>query len=471
MEGTIGREDAIHVTEVATGAQSAVEADQARLAWFCRLWAVAALAHVIGNGPNATLMDDPTAVRVSMFLLGLAAVGTLLVPEDPRMVTALAALVVLTAWLEAPFLPNHWLLAALVSVALLVSAWRPRPWFSFRRSAGWILLAFYAFASFAKLNEDFFDPAVSCARFYADQGLEAVGLPGIGPDAPGVEALSVLAAAIELAVVPLLLFRRTRGLGVAVAMVFHLFISFDLDQHFYDFTAVLLALFTLFLSDETLDRLAGWRPGERLKGLLPGVLVAFVYLSVSSPSSGTAGLVRNGAFILWIPAGVAIVWSSLRPRAQGADRLGRPAVGGLALTLLVVAIGILPYLGIRTATAWNMYANLITFDGETNHLVVPSAGTARLDRDDYVSVVATDDPDLEAYVGTELLVPIDNLRHHLADVPRTMLTYRTAGGDEMTVTGAEWGQRQPILERKLLFSRSVDPTGPAACQPIFLPAG
>ncbi len=470
MGDTIGREVAASVSDV-TEIDEGVPAHSLRLAWFGRLWALAALAHVVGNGPNAQLMDDPTAVRVSMFLLGLAAIGTLLAPRNRLLLGTLAALAIVTAWLEAPFLPNHWLLATLVSVLLLVSLPRAAPWPTFRRGARWVLLVFYGFAAFAKLNGDFFDPAVSCARFYANQGLEAIGLPGIGPDAPGGGLLPVAAAGIELAVVPLLLFRRTRAAGVALGMCFHLLISFDLDQHFYDFTAVLLALFTLFLDDATIDRLAAWQPSERLKGLLPGVLVAFVYLSVSDPGSGTAGLVRYGAFVLWIPAGSLIVWHSLRPRIGAARHLGAPPATGVAVAAVALLIGMLPYLGVRTATAWNMYANLSTHDGDSNHLVVPSTATFRLDGHEFVAVVATDDPDLEDYVGTGVLVPIDNLRHHLADHPESMLTYRPAAGAEVTVRGSEWGRRQPLLERKLLFSRSIDVTGPVSCQAVFLAVG
>jgi hypothetical protein len=41
-----------------------------------------------------------------------------------------------------------------------------------------------------------------------------------------------------------------RHAGVLLGLAFHGLVSLDVAQHFYDFTAVLLALFVLFLSED-----------------------------------------------------------------------------------------------------------------------------------------------------------------------------------------------------------------------------
>lgn len=440
-----------------------------RMAWFNRLWAVAVLAHVLGNGPNADLFDASTWGRVALFVLGVAGIAVLVVPRSRTAVTTLAFLVLLTAWLEAPFLANHWQLAALVSLLLLVAQLRKDSWEFFSRNARYVLLAFYAFAAFAKLNSDFFDPVVSCARVYANEALGAVGLPKFGSGGALAGAPGWGSALIEISVVPLLSFARTRFVGITVAMVFHFAISLDFDQHFFDFTAVLLALFTLFLSDGTLDRLSAWQPSERLRGLFPGLLLALVYMSVSSPSTGAAGLTRLTAFVLWVPAGGLIVWRSLRGGRARRD-IGRPGIAGGAVALTVIMIGTLPYIGVRTATAWNMYSNLRTHDGASNHYVVPSVGTLRLDADDFVEVLGTNDAALEPYVGTGLLVPAMNLRHYLALHPDATAEVRL-GGAPFSASAETWGDRQPVFARKFLFARSTVASGASECQTTFLPAG
>ena len=73
-------------------------------------------------------------------------------------------------------LGNHWLLAALVDLALLFAVAvgvARRRWDDatdladrFLPVARLCLLGFYFFASFAKLNSAFFDRSVSCATFY-----------------------------------------------------------------------------------------------------------------------------------------------------------------------------------------------------------------------------------------------------------------------------------------------------------------
>lgn len=399
--------------------------------------------------------------------LGLAAIGVLLAPTQRVLVVAMTSLVVVTAWLEAPFLPNHWQLAALVSGLLLVAHTRSEPWRYFSTNARWLFLAFYGFAAFSKLNGDFFEPAVSCARHYTSQALSAVGLPGMDRDAFLAPVPGWVSAAVELSVVPLLLGRRTRRLGVALGLGFHLLISFDLDQHFYDFTAVLMALFALFAGDRTLTLLGDWRPSERWRAAVPGLLLCLLYLSVfASHSAGGRGL----AFLLWVPVGCGLVFRLIRT-ARPIPNLPLPGGLGLVLVAVVVFIGAMPYLGLRTATAWNMYSNLRVHDGETTHFVIPQAASIALSGADFVEILDTDDPALQPYVDDGWLVPRANLRDYLDRNPDTAVTVLD-GGTEMARPAGTWGDRQSLLQRKLLFARSVQPAGePHVCQTSFLPAG
>ena len=193
----------------------------------------------------------PTVLIAVSAVLGLLAV--VLVVRPSRLVLgAAAALVLASVWIEAPFLSNHWLLAGFVAVAVLASLLRRDPWPWFSVTGRWILLGFYCFAAFAKLNTGFFDPAVSCGVFYANQSLGSFGAPTIPHDSPVAMLTIVGTVMTEMSVPILLAFARTRRVGVLVALTFHTIISLDYDQHFYDFTAVLVMLLCLFLPESTL---------------------------------------------------------------------------------------------------------------------------------------------------------------------------------------------------------------------------
>ena len=83
-------------------------------------------------------------------------------------------------------------------------------------------------------------------------------------------AITELAIPLQLAVL------RLRRIGVIVAMSFHTLVSFDLDQHFYDFTAVLLPLFALFLATDALAELGRRRLDRRVALLATAAVLALI---------------------------------------------------------------------------------------------------------------------------------------------------------------------------------------------------
>ena len=159
-------------------------------------------------------------------------------------------------WSEAPILGNHWVLAGMVGlaavVALCIAGLDPsRYWARFAPAARWCLLGFYTFAAFAKLNHDFFDPDVSCAPFYLRESADSLGVGALADPPRWIEHATVWGTAlIELAVPVLLVVRRTRYLGVVVALAFHFTLALDLNHQFYDFSSLLLPLFLLFLPEQ-----------------------------------------------------------------------------------------------------------------------------------------------------------------------------------------------------------------------------
>lgn len=439
--------------------------------WFARLWAVAALAHVAGNPRLGQVFDDPTALGLSSLALGLLAIGLLLRPTAQRLLGAVAVAVVAVAVAEAPFLSNHWLLAAIVSVALLVSLFRADWWAWFSPTGRWLLIGFYSWAAFNKLTEGFFDTSVSCGTHFTNQWLAGVGLGPIPPGGWVAFTVVVATAAVELAVPVLLLTPATRRAGVLLAMVFHFGISLDLGQHFYDFTALLFPLFGLFLPDEVAAKLEERRPRlGRLGAGAVGLLLVVVVSSVMAPTPGTVWLLRRGVFFLWVPFGLWLIWRTARVTGWKLPvSLRLPSwVAGL-LVALVVFNGFTPYLELKTGYGWNMYAGLVTANGESNHLVIRRAFPMTSENQDPVVVRRTDDPGLAQYIDSGYAIPWSRFLDYLAEHPAATVTYERSGR-VTTATGADIGRPLPWWRDKFQLFRAIDLERPVRCQAEWMPA-
>lgn len=437
--------------------------------WFQRLWAIGVIAHIVGNPRIGQVVGDTTILGVVSLVTGLLAVAAVLRPDDRRLLVGLVAAVPLLAWLEAPILSNHWMLATLTSVALAVAFTLRRSWTWFATTARSMHLAFYFFAAFAKLNSDFFDATVSCAVVFANQTLESAGLPIMSRDSATAAVLPYLIAGIELAIPVLLINYRTRFAGVVLGLAFHSLLSFDLGQHIYDFTGILFPLFLLWIPSRSLDDLGEFLP-ERTQVFAGIVLTLFVVSSVLPDTPVTSVLLTQGFFLLWIPFAVFLTAFVVTRRVGVHDTAYRPpdAVSWFLLALVVLN-GLMPYVEVKTANAWNMYSNLAVVGGESNHLILRSGVPIGSAHDDLIEVLATDDPRLSLYVDSGWLLPERNLQDYLADHPEARVEFRR-GSTVRTVAGSEFGRERSILAEKLVVFRAVDAGESARCQPVWLPA-
>lgn len=447
---------------------------------FARMWGVAVIAHIAGNWRYGDAWPDPTLLGVATAAAGILATLCIILPGR-RWLLALSIVVPVMAVLQAPVLSNHWLLAGFVSVAYLVTA---GDWDRFAPSARWILVVFYAFAAFAKVNTGFLDPDVSCAVFYLNQALDAFGIEMVAPRSLLGWASVAGSALIELSVPVLLAFRRTRYAGALLAIGFHGLISLDLGQHFYDFTAVLLALFALFLPSGFAERAEAWiGRSTPLAAKLAAGLVGVVGLSVTAAAVTQATdaklrLLEDGTFVWWIPYLAAVVWLAVTAVARDPvpPSEEKPfhgvTVAGMALAALVFLNGLTPYLEVKSAFGWNMYANLAVVDGESNHLVVRTGIPLRDGHTGLVRIVETDDPGLAFYVDSGWLLPWPSFRSYTAAHPEGSVTFERFGAvTEVERIGddPELSAPVPVWWRWAPY-RAVDAGSPPRCQSLFLPA-
>jgi hypothetical protein len=172
-----------------------------------------------------------------------------------------------------------------------------------------------------------------------------------------------------------------------------------------------------------------------------------------------------------------VLWFLLRPHPPAIAHpmsLGRNGVPRwmVVVPILVLMTGLAPYLELRTAYAFNMYSNLQTADGDSNHLLVTRTLPVTDFQSDLVRILATDDPGLQPYVS-EFDLPFLQLRDYLSRHPSASLTYVRHGetrsviraGDDPTLV-----EPVPSWETKVFAFRSIDQHDPASCQPSFLPA-
>ena len=463
---------------------------------FALVLGVASLFHLAGN-PRFGFVSSGVALAAVQLAVGAAALLVCLRPRRQAPLLALCALIPLSAWLEAPTVGNHWVLAASLALAYLVAwgatrrrgeATGPTMFASFLPSGRLVLLVAYAFAAFAKLNTDFFDPLHSCAVFYQDQLVGSWGLDGLsvgGRHAAGV-AVAVLAAVTELSVPALLAFRRTRRAGVLLGLSFHWLLALDLDQHFWDFSSVLFVGFLLFLDDSQVVALEEgsrrlWhqvRAPVRLATAACAVLAG----SVATGAAALPDAVRlhelaiSTGHLAWLLGGTGLlagVWVATARSTPDPLPLAAPS-GALWLVPALVALnGLTPYLELKTGFGWQMYSNLRTVDGETNHLVVPSTIDLTGLQADRVEILASSDPYLEALVGSEQEVVFSELREYAQENPATTVTYRRGGavhgpvraGSDPALAGAVG----PLSTRLQSF-RVVDASGSERCLATFSPA-
>jgi hypothetical protein len=441
-----------------------------------RLWAIAALAHVIGNPAWASLSAAPGARGIVNVAVGLVALSVVGRPDRGVGRVALAVGIIVSAWFEAPVLGNHWLLAAAVSgVALLAGIGRGDIdwWDRFAPTARIVLLVGYSFAAFAKVNTGFLDATQSCAVFLANRTLSFWQLPQLDPGTGPAAFVPIAVMVVELAVPVLLLVRRTRRFGVVVAVVFHVVLTLDLPRHFFDFTTVLVPLFLLFAPPAVTAAIDRHLPRSSVAGGAPWyAIAAAAVVSTALPRiEAVHAVVVVLSWPVWLGLAGIVVWTVVRMPWR-AERVSLRPVGlGWVVVGLVVLNGLTPYLELKTATAFNMYSNLMTGSGDTNHLLVPGTLGLRDDLDDLAIVLDGEEDGLGDYVDSGFALPMLNLRDHLAEHDEAVVFDRDGQIVRSIEDPTEPGS-QPWWQEKLLLFRAVPiDTDAPVCQHEWLPAG
>lgn len=377
-------------------------------------------------------------------------------PGLPLRLLCLAVVQVLVALTKMPWLTNHTIVntvANLTLVASLLPVLRGRtggPAWShfgalvsgnedFREQFGtdWIryfapllrteLLLVYGWATFHKLNSDWFDPEQSCAVIFWNR------MVGFTPWTQGLGVLGFcmpyVALGIEILLPVLLARRRWRMAGILSGLCFHLMLGL---VGFYRFSAIVTALYCLFLPDWVVvavdEQWAAWQlrwgqlprwlvycvslPARRVYSALTGVAAFLVLIRfpMSFPQPPLV-LVREQILaqragwsllfqILWLAAtaGVfAMLLVVVRRYRFHTDRPQRVRVPGWLwiFPILTMLNGASPYLGIKTEASFSMFSNLRTAGTQSNHLLIRVPMALVSEGTDFVEISETTDGELQ----------------------------------------------------------------------------
>ena len=143
------------------------------------------------------------------------------------------------------------------------------------------------------------------------------------------------------------------------------------------------------------------------------------------------------------------------------------------MPVLVLLTGLSPFLELRTAYAFNMYSNLRTADGDSNHFLVTRTLPLTDFQSDLVRISESSDRSLQLYADSRFALPFLQLRDYLSRHRDASLTYTRKGIEHHVDRAAddpELVRSVPSWESKLFAFRSLDDAGPTRCQPAFLAA-
>ena len=470
-----------------SAASSTSQADELiRYKVFCVTWASATLFHLAQSRLYTT--------SLYYALLTTAAILLILRPASMLRLTALLTLQLYEIPFQLPYVSNHWLFTAFVNLTILQAVvylivrdktLRVDKVSLIRLFAPVVrleVIILYFFVVLHKLNWSFLTADASCAAMlYNAQHLEGL-IPIAGPI---VKYTIYLTLITETLIPVLLIFRKTRNIGLLVGLLFHGIIGLNYYNGFYDFSGMIFAVYVLFSSFSFTNLVAGfsgrwtkWRATFReglrqfntsyliiLFSVFLGGLAALAYLNTHTGDYFRLvwALYSSAFIILFLMALKKQFWQPFSPAFAPPNTLF------LLFPALVFVNGISPYLGLKTESSFSMFSNLRTEGGITNHVFMPISLQLFDFQKDMVEVIFSTDEQLQGTATKHRIIPYFLFKNHVANARPEQVMY-IRNGQQRTFTLAtappndELRQRSPFLMRKLLGFRAVSKYEPQPCE-------
>lgn len=353
---------------------------------------------------NNVILINPNSTPFLFFIISIC--YALAKPSSALALATLCIAQFFITYQRFPFIANHILFITLLDLFFLFSIIRNCPnrnqilenTFQIARSG---LIALYLTSFLHKLNWAFLNTETSCAsNFFQFSDL----LARLAPYATLVS---------EACIAVLLVFNRTLFIGVTLALTIHFIWGFHKFIGITDFSFTLFALYFLFFSRHLMDKilvLISHLPKRTT--LITSVIVAVTLLLIyiqQAPWQWAAHkqflfVQKNPfypfTFYFWILFSIIIFTAFL----LGFFKLNISLFTGIKadkktklatlMLVLVLVIGFMPYLGLRTSPSFSMFSNLQTLDSKWNHIFMPKVFKIVGWEEDLVEIVDTTSPAL-----------------------------------------------------------------------------
>lgn len=411
-----------------------------------------------------------------------AALGITMLPGRSALLLVLAIAQLFDCAVMAPEVPNHRLITCAVHGVLLLAA------LSFRAGRAkpegvhtpfelalvplrWVVVVLYGFAALHKLNTGFLYGPESCGAVFYLHIREV--MPWIPTDTGLVSLIAPGTVVFEFALMAGLAFRRTRALMAIAGMCFHFALALDLFKHFFDFSATMTALLSLFLPREVHCEVLRIAAGRKflVRSWRTVLLVMYTSLFVAGFFSGKPeDYYYFGRLFLWMLCAIPLIAVFLQAYVHTAAAAEEPYRFRFALPFLVplacLLNGFLPYLGVKTRSSFDMYSNLRMEHRSSNHLFLPSLDLFGF-LTDPITVVSTSSSDLQSsIVDNHLQLVRLELARFYDRHPDAQITIRWHE-QEMLLTPElrrEIAPELPMWLMKFLWFRPVEPGPVERCK-------
>jgi len=268
------------------------------------------------------------------------------------------------------------------------------------------LLIMYFFGVFHKINADFLNPETSCATALWREMPWPLHLI----DHHIMHYLAIYGTFVVEGVLVLMLFsRRFRHIAVVFGILFHLMLGLSNYAMYISFTTLAIALHCLFLNEES------------ARNIQNSKLMIAIKTRVQNPVYFAAAIILGFCFVI-IRHG-----ASKMVLLHSANK--RPAhIIGLCLGLAFFMNCWSPYLGLKSAQAVNMFANIRLEAGASNHLIMRSAPKPFKYLEDMAVISASEgDGDLKYYEKRKLGIVYYELLAQLDDNPKARVSFMRKG--------------------------------------------
>lgn len=470
------------MAQIAVGAVDTETTLLARLNCFAVLWAMSSIFQLFALGSVIESLAAATPqgiVEIALFFSAAAVIWR------PRLQTLLvmASLQIADAVILLPHLPNNRLVTCFVNLTLLLAfiscpkggsgSRASRVFSDFSKTIRGVVLLFYFFAVFAKLNTGFLSPTTSCASVFYSRMAAWFPLAPLRPWA--VESVIYVTIACEFLIPVFLFFRPTRNFGIALGIIFHSLLSIDYFQHTMDFGSLIFALLFLFtpanfletlqnkffasFTADTLSALISW-----LRFAIMALFAVVLIMGLIPGERGERGFFL-GKHLLWYSYAitVAIVFlAALYKSSRYFIPLQSPfklssAVMATPLVLVFVN-GCGPYVGLKSRSSFDMYSNLRMEEPQPNHLIVPNSLDIFGIQNDRVTILESRDPWLADAKRRGFEITYFEFVQHVYETPGIQVEY-SRNGERYAVHSDEERlalKLPPALARKFLWFRSID---------------